>query len=150
MIPLKALRLSLGTALAADATTLAPAGMANKIALVSAPFAPSETLTLASLTLATFTGSAPKAGATGAQPTAIDPATEQQRIIISPPIGGYVFICTVTPGSPETIYGFILTDNAGATLLASALLPAPVTISEIGHFVDVGEVNLIFVIAPMS
>jgi len=61
-----------------------------------------------------------------------------------------VFICTVTPGSPETIYGFILTDNAGATLLASALLPAPVTISEIGHFVDVGEVNLIFVIAPMS
>jgi hypothetical protein len=150
MIPVKSLRLELGTTLAADSATLAPAVNANLISLVVSPFTPNENLAIGTLTLASFTGSTPIAGATGSQPTAIDPFTEQQRIIIKPPVGGYIFTCTVAPSPPQTVYGFILTDHTGATLLAMALLPVPVTISEIGHFVDCGEVNLIFVPQPMS
>lgn len=150
MLVTKAVREQLGTLLAADATTLAPAVSANKIALVAAPFTPDENLTLAGLTLATFTGSAPKAGATGAQPTGIDPATGDQFILIAPPAGGYIFTCTVAPGAPQTIYGFVLTDNAGATLLAMALLPAAVTIANVGDSVLIENNVLTLVSQPIS
>src|SRR5579864_4470302 len=75
MLPMKALRLKLGVLLAADVPTLAPVA-ANKVALVNAAFAPNEALTIASLSFATFTGSAPIAGAAGPQGVGTDPATE--------------------------------------------------------------------------
>lgn len=150
MLPVKSVREAAGTLLAADTTTLAPAVNANKIALIAAPFTPDENLTLAGLTLATFTGSAPKTGATGAQPTGNDPLTGEQVISISPPVGGYIFKCTVAPGVPETIYGYCLTDNAGATLLAMALLPQPITIAAVNDQVDCEVPELRFVTRPIS
>lgn len=150
MLPTTAVRKQLGELLAADATTLAPAVNANKIALIAAAFTPSESLTIGALTFATFTGSAPKAGATGAQQAGIDPLTGEQVITILDPAGGYRFECTVTPGAPETIYGYALTDNAGATLLAVAALPTPVTISEAGEFLDLGDIRLTIVPSPIS
>lgn len=48
------------------------------------------------------------------------------------------------PGSPETIYGYYVTDNADAVLLGSALLDTPVTISASGQGLDIANIKLRF------
>jgi len=149
MLPMRAVRLQLGELLAADTTTLAPVA-ANKIALIAAPFTPDQDLTVGDLTLATFTGSAPKAGVAGAQTVGNDPVTQEQMVNIIPPAGGYIFICTVAPASPETIYGFALIDDAGTGLLAVETLNEPVTISDVNDQVDLGNPDMRFVAQPIS
>lgn len=149
MLPMKALRLKLGTLLAADVPTLATV-VANEIALIAAPITINENLVTADLTLATFTGSAPIAGTAGAQGTGTDPSTGDQVITILAPAGGWRFVCTVAPGAPETIYGYALTKTAGGDLLGAQLLPNPVTITNVGDEVDLGSVPITFVISPMS
>jgi len=145
MLPMKAVRLQFGELIAADDTTLAPAVSANKIALIAADFALSEDLVVGDLTLATFTGSAAKAGATGAQLVGVDPATGQQVITIKAPAGGYVWECTADPGSPETIFGLALVDNAGTTLLGVEKFTTPVVISAAGEQVSAGDVQMVVV-----
>lgn len=149
MLPIKAVRLALGDLLAADVGTLAPVA-ANKIALVADSFVEDENVTLGSLTFATFTGSTPKAGAAGAQQVGIDPATLDQIITNLAPAGGWRWECTGAPASPETIWGYALTDNAGAVLLGIELLPTPIVITNVGDFIDLGSVTLRFVSQPIS
>ena len=149
MLPMIDLRLALGELLAADTSTLAPA-TANKVALISANFALSEELAVGDLTLATFTGSTPKAGASGAQQAGTDPLTGDQVVTNLTPAGGWRWECTAAPASPETIYGYALLDTTLATLLGAALLDAPVTITSVGDFVDLGAITIRFVRQPMS
>lgn len=149
MLPMQAVRLALGTLLSSDADTLAPASNANKIHLVSSPFSPSEDLQVSDLTFATFTGSTAKAGSTGDQGVGIDPTTNQQVITITAPAGGWRWECTADPGSPETIYGYALTDNAGTTLLGVELFPNPLSVSQSGDVIDLGAVIIDFVLQPM-
>jgi len=150
MLPMVAVRKQVGELLAADATTLAPAASANKVALIAAAFTPSENLVIGDLTLASFTGSAPIAGETGAQQSGTDPATQDQVITILAPAGGYRFECTASPATPESIYGYCLTNNAGTVLLAVAMLPTPVVIATSGDFIDLGAVTLTVVQQPIS
>lgn len=150
MLPMKAIRLALGEALAADATSLAPAADANKIALIASDFVLDETLVIGDLTLATFTGSTPLLGAIGTQLAGVDPLTGEQIITIKEPAGGYRWECTAAPGAPETIYGFALVDNAGTGLLAVELLPEPITIAAVGDQIDIGNATLRMVLAPLS
>ena len=149
MLPMILLRDQLGALLAADTTTLATVA-ANKIALVAAPFALDENLVPADLTLATFTGSTPIAGAAGAQGVGTDPATGEQIITILAPVGGWRFVCSAPPGAPETIYGFALLNAAGTKLFGAELLPLPITITLAGDEIDLGAVNITFVLQPMS
>lgn len=150
MLPMKAVRLKLGELLAADATTLAPAADANKIALIAAPFVEDETLVVGDLTLASFTGSTPLEGEIGAQQAGIDPATQEQVITILAPAGGWRWECTVAPAEPQAIYGYALVDNAGTDLLGVAALPEAITIASVGDFIDLGSVNLRVVLQPLS
>lgn len=150
LLPMQAVRLQLGALLAADTTTLAPAVSANKIALINAAFTPTENMTIGSLSFATFTGSSPKVGAAGTQGVGIDPATGEQLITILAPAGGWRFVCTVAPATPETIFGFALTDNAGAVLLGVELLPNPITIAVVNDEIDLGAVAMTFVLQPLS
>ena len=149
MIPTKAVRLQLGELLAADATTLAPAADANKVALIVAPFTPVETLVLGDLTLASFTGSTPLAAGTGTQQAGIDPATGQQVVTILEPAGGFRWECTASPAEPQIVYGFALTDNAGAVLLGVEALAEPVTISAAGEEINIGRVSMRIIDQPM-
>ena len=142
--------MALGTTLAADPTTLAPAGAGNKVSLVKAPFTPNENHVVADFTLADFTGSAALVAGNGAQPVGNDPLTAQQEIDIKEPAGGWRWQCTVAPTPAQTIYGYILTDNAGAVLLGMGLLDVPITVTAIGDFVEIGSIKLIFVLQPMS
>ncbi len=149
MLPMKSVRLQLGNLLAADTTTLAPVS-ANKVALIAAAFTPSENLVIGDLTLASFTGSAPIAGAAGAQGVGIDPTTEDQVITNLAPAGGWRYVCTAAPATPQPIYGAALINNAGSTLLAVEAFPVPITITNVGDYVDLGALALNIVQQPIS
>lgn len=150
MKPMKTLRLSLGEALAADATSLAPAADANEIALIAADFVEDETLVIGDLTLATFTGSDPISGATGTQLAGIDPLTGEQVITIKEPAGGYRWECTADPVAPEEIFGYALTTKDGVALLAVKRFEETITITEAGQQIDIGNATLRMVLEPLS
>lgn len=149
MTPMLELRLALGDALSADTTTLAPAVNANKIALVMADFVPSEGLVAGDLSLATFDGGDPIAGATGAQLVGVDPVTGQQVIDIKEPLGGWRWEVTGATDLPQTIYGFALLDSTLATLFAVEHFDEPITLNAEGQFIEVPYARLTFVLAPI-
>jgi hypothetical protein len=149
VLPMQSVRLTLGILLSADTHTLAPTTTPNKMALTNTNVTPSEVLTIASLSFATTAGMGPIAGAAGTQGIGNDPATGDQTITILTPAGGWRFVCTAAPATPETIYGFALTNNGGTALLAYALLPQPVNIAAVGDEIDLGAVTIVFVRQPM-
>lgn len=128
MTPSKLLFDAIQSLLAADSATLAPATDANIVSLVINNFTPSQDLVIGDLTLATFTGSAPKAAGTGTQTVYTDPISGERVIQVKEPVGGWTWVCTATPGTPETVYGVILTNDDGTVLLGSQLLDVPVPI----------------------
>jgi hypothetical protein len=147
---MKPVRLQLGELLAADDTTLAPAADNNQIALIAAAFAPDEELEPEDLTLASFTGSAPKLAAVGTQQVGIDPDTGDQVITIVPPAGGWRWECTAAPDPVENIYGFALLNEAGDTLLGVEAFSQSVAISEVGQEINLGTVKMTLVAQPIA
>lgn len=139
MILTRALWKSQADLLAADTTGFANAS-ANKLALYTNNVALNLDMVLGDFTLATFTGSTPLSLGTGVQPTFIDAGDGQYTMMLKDPAGGIVWNCTVTPGSPETCYGVIVTDNAGATLLGASAFDTPQIVSASGQSVVVGDV----------
>ncbi len=136
VVPTLTLQNQIATLIAADTTTLA-AATAMKVHLAIAPFTPSNTLTVASFTEATFTGYAALLAATGTQLTYTDPITGQITIEIKPPAAGWNFKATAGTGLPQTIYGAYLTDNGSATLYGSFLLPTPITLTAANQGFDI-------------
>lgn len=150
MIASKAVRLEMGTLLAADATTLAPALSANKVVLIKTAFTPSENLVPGNYTEADFDGYAAKAGVTGTQESAIDPLTNQQVLTMTEPAAGWRFQSTGITNLPQTIYGFALVDSTKATVLGSQLLPTPVPITNSGQEINLGTVKFTVNLQPLS
>lgn len=144
MIPSTAVFNQTQALLAADASTLAPAADANIVSLVISNFVPAKNLNIGSLTLATFTGSTPKPAGLGAQTVFLDPLTNERVIQIKEPVGGWSWVCTATPGTPETVFGVILTNDDGTVYLGSELLPTPVEIAASGQGLTVGALFLRF------
>lgn len=132
MVPSLDLFKSIQSLLAADTAGLANA-TANKVSLVVSSFVPSQTLDLDALTLASFTGSTALAAGTGTQQVFLDPVTNQWQIQIKEPAGGWNWICSVTPDPVQTVYGWVLTNGAIDTLLASGVLTSPIPISVAGQ-----------------
>jgi hypothetical protein len=128
--------------LAADADTLAPAADANKIALVKAPFTPNEGLKLTDITLADFDGSTPIAVGVGTQPEGLDPNTSNAIITLKPPAGGWRFETTGDTNLPQTIYGFVLVNNAGDELYAADTLPSPEQLTDVNQVINLNNVLL--------
>jgi len=122
----------------------------NVIALVMSPFTENENMVVGDITLATFTGSTPIEGTTGAQTTGIDPVTQQQVIEIKPPLGGYRWETTDTVNLPQTIYGYALLTNDLATLLAIKTFDDPITLQDADQFIDVDSATMRFVLQPLS
>lgn len=149
MLPMSALRYGLATLQASDTGSLNQAANANHMCITNTLVVPSENLTIASLSFATFTGSADIACPLGPMGSGIDPVTNQALVTILQPAGGYRWRCTAAPASPETIYGIALTDKTRATLWAYALLPTPAVISQVNDVVDPGAIVINFVLQPM-
>src|SRR5262249_26249414 len=128
MLPTSQIRFVLATLFSADTGTIAPAASACKAHLIKVPFTPGDSLDFGTLTEATFTGGAAKSAGTGTQSVMRDPDTNSYIVEILEPAGGWKWICTVAPSSPETIYGVVFTNNAGTQTYGGVLLPTPVTI----------------------
>jgi hypothetical protein len=143
MVPSSSLFDSMVSLLAADTAGLANA-TANKVALVISSFTPSRSLALGSITLATFTGSTPLSAGTGTQQVFSDPLTGLKLIQIKEPAGGWNWICTATPGSPETVYGWVLLVNDLSAILGSGLLDTPVQISANGQGLSIPYLRMLF------
>lgn len=150
LLPAINIREQLGKLLAADPTTLAPVALANHIALVKAAFTPSETLLVADLTLADFTGSTPLSAGIGTQPEGLDPNTGEQIITIKAPAGGWRWETTALANLPQTIFGIVLMDNADAVLLGTALFANPETLTIVNQAIDLGNVELRILATPFS
>lgn len=149
MLPMVAVRLKLGTLLAGDTSTLAPA-IANKIALITAPFVLQETLVIGSLTLASGNGLDPLSGIAGAQGVAQDPVSGAQILTLLPPTTGWRWVTSGTFTTGITIFGAALTDSTGATLLAVLQLAAPITVLEAGYQIELDPVQMTCVLQPVS
>src|SRR5882724_3183489 len=92
MLPMRLIRLLIGSLLATDADSLAPAALGNKVALIKAAFSPDENMEVGDLVLADFDGSTPLVAGPGDQQVGNDPATGDQIITILEPAGGWRWI----------------------------------------------------------
>lgn len=134
--------------LAADTNTLASTD-ALHVHLVVSSFTPSlDGPDVGDVTLASFTGGALKAVTVGDQQTYYDMSTGTRLLQLLEPAGGWTWICTADPASPQTVYGYIVTDMANAVVYGSGLLPNPVTISEAGQGISIPRIIASFM--PIS
>jgi len=129
--------------LAADPATLG-AVTAMHVHLSKQNFAPLLDTVLADFLEATFTGSAALNAGTGTQPVYYDLLDGVLTLQLLEPAGGWHWECTVTPASPETIYGYYVTDTADAVLLGCGLLPTPLTVALAGQGLDLPNIVLKF------
>jgi len=142
MIPTRSLRNEAMALLAADTATINPVADHLKLKLAQNNFAPSEGLSLAGLTEATFLGYAEIALPLGAQLEGFDPTTLDSLIIFNEPAGGFVYTTTGPWITDQTVYGYYLTNLGGTVLYGSFLFTAPVTFTMAGQILDVGDVTL--------
>lgn len=143
-------RQSLAELLAAQASGLAPAADPNAISLIMADFTPTESLVLADLTLATFTGSTPIDGFVGAQEYWIDPATDEFMITLIEPANGWRWEVMDAVNLPQTIYGYALHNGAKTVLLGVHHFDTPITLTSALQAIDIGSAGIRFVLQPMS
>lgn len=148
MLPMIALRESLGTLLAADTAHLNQAANANVMALIMAPFTPGEDLVIGDLTLATFTGNTPIAQVLGAAQTGLDPATGAQIVTIPPPAGGWRWITGDLVNLPQSIYGYCLCTHALAALVGVTQFATPISLGAAGQEINLGDVQMILSMTP--
>lgn len=141
MQPTQVMLNELATLLANDTATLAPATLPVKVHLIIASFVPSLTTDFTTLTEATFTGGSAKSAGTGAQQSFRDPVSGNLVIQLLEPAGGWHWAASANTLLPQTVYGYAVTDNAGAVTYGSNLFPAPVLISATGDGVDISEVR---------
>lgn len=149
MLPVRSMRLALGTLLASDIPTLAPVA-ANKVALIGADFTPGEDLVIGDLTLLTTASEAPIPGVAGAQLAGTDPTTNEQVITNKAPAGGWRWVGPTAPNPAFTIFGLALIDSTSSVLLGTMKLIEPVTLTLVTDFFDAGDIQIRFVVQPMS
>lgn len=136
MIPTKSVRAAAAILLAADAATLAPAALANHMTLVKEPIIPGESLVFADITVADFDGSTAIDVGVGTQPSAFNPGSNDLVIDLKPPAGGFRWETTGVTNLPQTIYGYVLLNNADDTILAAGVFDTPIELTAINQRVD--------------
>lgn len=122
------------------------AAAAPKVFLVKSAFTPGPALLIANLTKAAFVGSGSKSPTAGVQLSFNDTVTGGRVVQLVEPAGGWHWEATTAVGLPETIYGYYIADSGDGVLYGSALLPAPVVISQIKDAVDIPFVR--FTVIP--
>jgi len=141
MLPTLTLLERMADLIGADTVTLAAPTPFVEIHLSQTAFVPSPDLVMADITEATFDGYAPLNAASAATQVFSDPATGDIMIQVREPAGGWNFQTTGTTDLPQTIFGFVLTDAAGAVVHGSELLDTPITLDGSGQGFDIPNVN---------
>lgn len=149
MLPVKSVRLAIGTSLAA-ATPLNQPTNENIVRLIKAPFTPNEDLVVGDLEFADFDGSTALEMPVGAAQVGIDPVSGEQRITITEPEGGWRFITTGVTNLPQTIYGAALLTAASAALIGVMELPEPIGLTQSGEEINLGSLMMNIVQQPIG
>jgi len=137
MKPTKVIEDRFAALLATDTTTIAAVGSAPNVHLIKEAFVPSRTTDFLSMEEAGFTGGGAKAATAGNQQSFTDPVTGNTVVQLLEPVGGWHWQATVAPASPQTIYGWCVTDNADAVTYGSDLFDDPPIVTSIGDAVDI-------------
>jgi len=141
MLPTLTLLERMADLIGADTVTLAAPTTFVEIHLSQTAFTPTPTLVIGDLTPPTFDGYAPLSAGSAATQVFVDPATGDIMIQMMEPLGGWNFQTTGTTDLPQTIYGFALTDTAGAVVHGSQLLDTPVVIDGTGQGFNIPNIN---------
>lgn len=144
MVPTTGILNTIVDLLAADTATIAPAALALHVHLVKTPFTPIATLLIGDVTPATFDGSTPLNAGVGPQDVFRDPQTTLRIVQILEPAGGWHWDVTGVTDLPQTIYGYVVTDNADADIYGAALLSTPLTLSSVGQGIDLSWIRFTF------
>jgi hypothetical protein len=142
MIPTALLEDRVRFLVASDTGQLATPGPGLLVALVMSAFTPGRATDIAGLTLATFVGSTAKIPTPGTQADFMDPLTGENLVQLIAPAGGWNWKCTAAPTPPQTIYGVVITDSTQTITYGSQLLPTPVTITNIGDAITIGDIRM--------
>jgi len=92
----------------------------------------------------TFTGYVSKTSGNGPVVASIDPLTGEYLCVIPMPAGGFRWVCTVTPGAPQIIYGAFIKGNITANTIRCYKFDQPITIAVVGDQIDIGPQLLRF------
>jgi len=142
---------SLASLLAADTANLAAAAVKN-VHLVKAPFTPSPTTDWTTMTAdeADFDGYAVKTAAAGAQQSFTDPLTGERVTQLIEPAGGWHWETTGVTNLPQTIYGWVVTDDADTDTFGSGNFETPIELTAADQAVDIAELNFRFNLNPLE
>lgn len=149
MQPTQAMIDSVAALIAADTALLAAAAVKN-VNLVIAPFTPAPTTAFGDLTIADFTGSAAKTAAAGAQQAYLDPITGEWVVQLVEPVGGWHWEATALTNLPQTVHGFVVTNDDDTETLGSQLLDTPITINAVGQGLNLGQIQFRLPVSPLS
>lgn len=151
MTPVKAFVDAIAEAIGADVAFLAEATPFVRVSLVAAAFTPTPNLLMGDLTLATRTGLEPLHAASAATQVGTDSATGEKIIQCRAPAGDWHWETTDDTEDAETIYGYALSDAAGANLIATALLDTPVLFHALtdGEQLDIDQVRFRMPVTPL-
>lgn len=133
---------SVNADLRSNMTTLVPFDAPMTLTPIMEPFVATDDLDLATLVPATFTGSAAKTS--GSPDVYYDSVLDRECIRLPDPLGGWAWQPTNGVNLPQTIYGFLVIDDA-ADRMASFNI-APVLLSSVLDAVILGSVE--FTMAP--
>lgn len=155
MLAVRAVQRNVTDQMTAVGSSLIPGAItrALEVALIIAPFVPSVDLVFADLTLAAGDGLDPLSISVGDGPDAgFDPTTGEGILTVPDPVGGWNWVLTADQTPPVVVYGYALYENGGvpAPLKATALLPAPVSLTIIGDQIGIGTVELRLPAQPLS
>jgi len=112
---------------------------AHQVILVISSFVPGPDLQLTDLTEATFPGYSEITVPAPPQLAILDNDTGRFGAVLKEPVGGYKWVCTAAPDPSQVVYGWALADSDG-NLWFTELLPEPITISDVGNFVELTAV----------
>lgn len=149
MTPTSLFSNTINALLAANVAQLAAAAVKN-VTLIKANFTPGAGTDIASLTPADFTGSAAKTAPSGAQQAFVDAGTGRRIVQLIEPVGGWHWVATDAVNLPQTIYGFVVTNDDDSETYGSELLPTPIEILEAGQAVDLDQVRFTLSLTPLS
>lgn len=142
MIPTRLFLDSIGLLLAADPNGFADPTTFLLVTPIMNAFTPGPDITLADLTVATFTGGGGKHALDATPNLFVDPNTGEQIVQASEPAGGWHWQTTDAVNLPQTIYGYMVTDHTGANLLGTQLFDVPIPLSASGEGFDIGQVQI--------
>lgn len=149
MTPTTVITNSITDLIAADEALLGAAA-AKHVHLIMAPFTPGPGTDFTTLTPASFTGSAAKNAASGAQQSFQDAVSSRRIVQLIEPVGGWHWVTTDAVNLPQTIYGFCVTDLGDDVTFGSETFPQPIVLTAAGQAVDIGQVRFTQALTPLS